>query len=259
MNTEEEIEIRDQDVLKAVRSKRVILKTGKLRPGGSLWMSDDEAKLIHAVRMALYTYFHEIDFDKICKGDKDEELLLFSRLYEQVYRCRYYKSSRVPSAKTLHERWDKYGTYEQLQGIIKRTLSRYQEGMSALRQSNKPADEINKDACKLLFERDRDLTAIWQLRYVDERQEELKWEKARIAVIRSTKRREAEYKAMKARDARMIKKARAKAAKRARMRARARAKKAKEAKKAKKSQESQESKEIQKSQKSSKSPKQKLM
>jgi len=174
--TTRKIVITEDDVRNAVRSKRLLVKTGNLKPKENLWIVDDEARLLHAIRMILYVSFGEIDFDKICKGNKAKEDEVIKELCRLLADCPLHKPSRVPSLKKTRKLWAEIlCTSEKMMDLrmdnakaeredaIEQVLFKYKIRLDALRQSNKSADEINKGVCEIVCGRDRELSDIQRI------------------------------------------------------------------------------------------------
>ena len=176
MTTRKTMNFTEDDVRNAVRSKRLIVKTGKLKPKENPWIIDNEARLLHAIRMTLYVSFGEIDLDEICKGDKVKEDEVIKELCRLLADCPLYKPSRVPSLKKTRKLWAEIlCTSEKMMDLrmdnakveremaTKRVVAKYRERLNVLRQSNKPVDEINKGACEIVHDRDRELSDIQRI------------------------------------------------------------------------------------------------
>jgi len=176
MSTRKTMNFTEDDVRNAVRSKRLIVKTGNLKPKENPWIVDDEARLLHAIRMILYVSFGEIDFDKICKGNKAEEDEVIKELCRLLADCPLHKPSRVPSLKKTRKLWAEIlCTSEKMMDLrmdnakaeredsIEQVLFKYKIRLDALRQSNKSADEINKGVCEIVHDRDRELADIQRI------------------------------------------------------------------------------------------------
>ena len=176
MSTRKTMNFTENDVRNVIRSKRLLVKTGKLKPKENPWIVDDEARLLHAIRMTLYVSFGEIDFDKICKGNKAEEDEVIKELCRLLADCPLHKPSRVPSLKKTRKLWAEIlCTSEKMMDLrmdnakveremaTKRVVAKYRERLNVLRQSNKPVDEINKGVCEIVCDRDRELSDIQRI------------------------------------------------------------------------------------------------
>ena len=176
MSTRKRMNFTEDDVRNAVRSKRLIVKTGKLKPKENPWIIDNEARLLHAIRMTLYVSFGEIDLDEICKGDKVKEDEVIKELCRLLADCPLYKPSRVPSLKKTRRLWAEIlcaseeiaslrmdNAKAEREMATKRVVAKYRERLNVLRQSNKSADEINKGVCEIVCDRDRELSDIQRI------------------------------------------------------------------------------------------------
>ena len=176
MSTRKTMNFTENDVRNVIRSKRLIVKTGKLKPKENPWIIDNEARLLHAIRMTLYVSFGEIDLDEICKGDKVKEDEVIKEVYRILTDYPLHKPGRVPSPKKTRRLWAEIlCASEEIASLrmdnakaerelaTERAMAKYRERLNVLRQSNKPVDEINKGACEIVHDRDRELADIQRI------------------------------------------------------------------------------------------------
>ena len=181
--------ITEDDVRNAIRSKRLLVKTGNLKPKENLWIVDDEARLINAVRIMLYIFYYEIDLDVICKDGLVKEDEVIKTVYKSLVNRPLHKPGKIPPLKTLRKDWAKFicinreiarlrmdNAKAEREEAIEQALFKYKIRLDALRQSNKSADEINKGACELILERGQELSEIQKIGLKDKSPAELERE-----------------------------------------------------------------------------------
>jgi len=187
--TTRKIVITEDDVRNAVRSKRLLVKTGNLKPKENLWIVDDEARLINAVRIMLYILYYEIDLDVICKNSLVKEDEVIKTVYKSLVNRPLHKPGKIPPLKTLRKDWAKFicinreiarlrmdNAKAEREQAIERALYKYKLRFHFLRQSGKSADEINKGVCELVLEREGELSNIQKIGLKDKSPAELEME-----------------------------------------------------------------------------------
>jgi len=177
MSARKRMNFTEDDVRNAIRSKCLVVKTGKLKSKENPWITDNEARLIHTIRMILYATFKEIDLDEICGENKNRKEKLTEHTCKLLSDCNYlHKPGRVSSPKKMRRLWAEFicGNKEiarlrmdnakaEREEATKRVMAKYQKRLNALRQSNKPVDEINKGVCEIVYDRDQELSCIQQI------------------------------------------------------------------------------------------------
>jgi len=198
--TTRKIVITEDDVRNAIRSKRLLVKTGNLKPKENLWIVDDEARLINAVRIVLYILYYEIDLGVICKDGLVKEDEVIKTVYKSLVNRPLHKPGKIPPLKTLRKDWAKFicinreiarlrmdNAKAEREQAIERALYKYELRFHFLRQSGKSADEINKGVCELVLERGEELSEIQKIGLKDKSPAELEMEPQKPKTKRNPK------------------------------------------------------------------------
>ena len=156
MGTRKTTNITEDDVWKAARSKRILLKKESPKPQKNIFATDRKARLIHAIRMILIINYGKINLDEICGGDKEKESELIKRLHRRLFICLLPVPGRVINIKTA--RVDKEA--EDKISSIMREADAALDTYRRCKASNN--DYINTEVCRIIQKRDEEIFWIRQ-------------------------------------------------------------------------------------------------
>jgi len=174
MTTRKTISITEDDVRNAAKSKRILFKKESSKPQKSILAADDEARLIHAIRMDLFIGYGKINLEEICKGNKEKEDELIKYLHRRLSLCRLPPPGRVfditllrkdpPKILSYHE-FMKKSAEERMEELkdhaIRLAVYRADIMLNACRRSKTFSnDYINTEVCRIIWERDEEIFCI---------------------------------------------------------------------------------------------------